>query len=47
MFVKKDDLLSMLISFIYEKKVYVTSVNSITKYKILGFTVVKPQIRNL
>lgn len=41
MFVKKDDLLSMLISFIYEKKVYVTSVNSITKYKILGFTVVK------
>ena len=39
MFVKKTDLLFTLMSFIYKKKVYVTGLNSVTKYKILGFTV--------
>ena len=41
MFVKKTDLLFTLMSFIYKKKVYVTGLNSVTKYKILGFTVLK------
>lgn len=41
MFVKKINLLFKLVSFIYRKKVYITGMNSVEKYKILGFTFLK------